>query len=127
MFLIKPITDIEKQKYYCDICAIPYLENTMAYKAELDGEFAGICQFELKKAHGIIHHLRSTPGIDDFEMMFIMGRAVMNFIDLCDHHVCIAPNDCAERRLLIAIGFKLQVDGTYSVDMTGMFGGCKNH
>jgi hypothetical protein len=53
--------------------------------------------------------------VDDFEMMFIMGRSVMNFIDICEHHTCVALPEAADHRLLIAIGFKLQTDGTYFV------------
>lgn len=127
MFIIKPITDKQKQMQCCEICNVEYLEQAMAYEAILNGKFAAVCQFELKKEHGILHHLCPAPGIDDFEMMFIMGRSAMNFIDLCDHHVCIASKSCAEHRLLIAIGFKQQEDETYRVDMTGMFGGCGNH
>ena len=127
MFVIKPIQDPKEQKDCCQICSIPYLKTAMAYKAELQGKFAGICQFSLSHDHGIIYHLRSAPGIDDFEMMFIMGRSTMNFIDLCEHHTCIATVDCAEHRLLVAIGFKLQKDGTYFADMHGMFGGCEKH
>lgn len=127
MFIIKPIQDKELQKQYCALCGIPYYEQAMAYKAELEGEFGGICQFELKKGCGVIHHLRPAPNVDDFEMMFIMGRSTMNFIDLCELHTCYAPQDAAEHRLLIGIGFKKQEDGSYFVDMHGMFGGCGNH
>ena len=128
MFIIKPITDKATQKEYCKLCNIPYIQHAMAYEAQLNESFGGICQFELKKEFGVIHNLCPAPGIDDFEMMFIMGRATMNFIDMCELHTCVASASSADCRLLTAIGFKLQPDGSYAVDMHGMFDGkCGNH
>ena len=123
MFVITPIQDKALQAHYCQICKIPYLPHTMAYQAILNDEFAAICQFELKKDYGYIHHLCPLPGVEDFEMMFIMGRSVMNFIDLCEHHVCKANVAAADKILLEAIGFRL-IDDEYVANMHGMFGGC---
>ena len=62
---------------------------------------------------------------DDFTLMFVLGRAAMNFIDLCGVHTCYATVDTAPESLLLSIGLKKQVDGTFFADMTGMFtGGC---
>ena len=128
MFIIKPITDKALQQKYCELCNITYIPHAMAYEAKLNGDFGGICQFELKKESGVLHNLCAAPGIEDFEMMFIMGRATMNFIDICELHTCVAYASTADHRLLTAIGFKTRQDGTYFVDMHGMFDGkCGNH
>ena len=124
MFVIKPIADKQEQQTCCALCKVPYIEGALAYRADAEGGFAGICQFSLENGHGMIYHLRPLPGVDDYEMMFIMGRTAMNFIDLCELHICHAAKDAGEERLLLGIGFKKQADGTYEADMQGMFGGC---
>jgi hypothetical protein len=59
--------------------------------------------------------------------MFILGRATMNFIDICGSHKCRASLSAGDERLLKSIGFK-EVAGEYFSDMTGMFdGNCKGH
>ena len=126
MFKIKPIVNKLEQENLCALCEIPYLSYAMAYQAELDGELAAICQFELQKNAGYIHHLVTKPGIDDHEMMVIMGRTVMNFIDLCELHTCYASSLSANKLLLCALGFKAQDNGEYLANMEGMFSGCSS-
>ena len=126
MFKIKPIIDKTAQEHLCALCNIPYLSFAMAYQAELDGELAAICQFELIENGGYIHHLVTKPGVDDHEMMIIMGRTVMNFIDLCELHTCYAASSSASKLLLLALGFKAQENGEYIANMEGMFSGCSS-
>ena len=126
MFIIKPIIEKSAQEHLCTLCEVPYLPYTMAYQAELEGELAAICQFELQNNSGYIHHLVTKPGISDHEMMIIMGRTVMNFIDLCEKHTCYASEASANKNLLCALGFKLQENGEYIAHMEGMFSGCSS-
>ena len=65
-------------------CGIPYEEDLLAYAAYNDKkEFVGICQFGLDQTGGHIRHLE-IPGTDDADdALFVMGRAALNFIDLC--------------------------------------------
>lgn len=127
MFVVKPIADKAEQSRCCEACGVPFIESALAYRIDRDGGFAGICQFSLENGYGMIHHLRSLPTIDDYEMMFIAGRTAMNFIDLCELHLCRAEADAAEERLLLGIGFKPTENGLWEADMHGMFGGCGNH
>ena len=87
------------------------------------GELMGFAKFDISKDCGYIKTLRPKLGYSDFEAMFILGRATMNFIDLCGNHTCRAASDAAEERLIRAIGFKLSDDGEYFIDMTNMFSG----
>ena len=127
MFVVRPIADKAEQRACCEACGVAFIESALAYRIDRDGGFAGICQFSLENGCGVIHHLLALPGIDDYEMMFIAGRTAMNFIDLCDLHICRADAKAAEERLLLGIGFKRMDDGTWEADMHGMFGGCGNH
>ncbi len=83
----------------------------------------GFAQFDITGEAGYIKTLRERMGCSDFEAMFILGRATMNFIDLCGSHTCFAAPDAADERLIRAIGFKLTESGEYFADMTHMFDG----
>ena len=86
-----------------------------------------IYQFEIEGDTGYISDLKEAPGLSDFEAMFILGRATMNFIDMCGTHKCRASLVAGEERLLKSIGFK-ENGGEYFSDMAGMFDGkCQGH
>ena len=128
MFKITPIQDKAQQKDVCEIVGTIFRPETFAYQMfDIEsGEIMGMAQFEIGEA-GYIYDLKEVPGRNDFEAMFILGRATMNFIDLCGVHSCRADEATASERLLKAIGFK-ETDGEYFCDMTGMFDGkCTGH
>ncbi len=86
-------------------------------------ELMAFSQFEIDGEYGYISDIKPRVGLSDFEAMFILGRATMNFIDLCGAHKCTACPDAADERLLKAIGFKQSHTGEWIVDMIGMFDG----
>ena len=104
MFKISPIQDKTEQQIY----------------ASASGKIMGFSQFELSSEYGFISDLKCAVGYEDYEAMFILGRATMNFIDLCGVHTCRAAEDAGDARLLHAIGFRKK-DGYHECDMTGMF------
>ncbi len=123
MFKIQPIQNKTEQENAAVRCGVPYLPDAMAYAAEIDGAFSGICQFSIRGEHGMIHHLVPLPGVDDYEVMFIMGRATMNFIDLCGIHTCLCDKNAGDPKLLRAIGFTDNGGELLFADMTDMFNG----
>ena len=128
MLKITPIQTKEEQELLCNCCKIPFDPDCLAYRAYDDDLFLGVSQFRLCDGYGKIQNLVSAPGISDFEAMFILGRATMNFIDLLGLHTCICPENAGDRRLLLSIGFRPSEDGTMTADMTDMFSGnCGGH
>ena len=125
MFRISPIQDKAEQERVAKACGAEYKEELFAYAmTEKDsGKIMGFSQFELTADCGFISDLRSAVGYEDYEAMFILGRATMNFIDLCGNHFCRASNDAGDERLLHAIGFRKAESGYWECDMTGMFDG----
>lgn len=125
MFKISPINDKTLQKKYAKACGATFKEGFFAYAMTDNdtGELMGFSQFEIDSLGGYISDLRSATKEFDHEAMFILGRATMNFIDLCGAHVCRAANDAADSGLLHAIGFKEAEDKVLFADMTGMFDG----
>ena len=125
MFKISPINDKNIQKEYAEACGKEFIEEHFAYSM-IDvesGDLMGFSQFEIDEKGGYISALAPKIGLSDVEAMFILGRATMNFIDLCGAHTCRAALDAADERLIKAIGFKLCECGKYFCDMTGMFDG----
>lgn len=128
MFKITPIQEKESQREICEICGATFYPDALAYQMiDIDsGDLMGMSQFEIGE-EGYIFDLKEAPSQNDFEAMFILGRATMNFIDLCDVHSCRASISAGAARLMISIGFK-ECSGEYFCDMTGMFDGkCSGH
>ena len=130
MFKISPIQDKELQKKYCESCGAVFCPELFAYSMinQENGELMGISQFDILGESGYIKTLKTRIGYSDFEAMFILGRATMNFIDLCGNHTCYASADSADEHLLKAIGFKETESGEYFANMENMFDGhCDGH
>ena len=125
VFKIAAIQDKALQKQYAESCGAEFCPDLFAYSMinQETGELMGFSQFDIGKDIGYIRSLSSRIGYSDFEAMFILGRATMNFIDLCGAHKCKAALDAGEERLLKSIGFKINEDGEYFADMTNMFDG----
>ena len=131
MFKISPIQNIEEQIACAIKCNTEYKKGTFAYSMNDNdtGELMGFSQFEITENGGFLHDLRPAIGYDDYEAMFILGRATMNFIDLCGVHTLSASQTSGDNTLLRAIGLKPRDNGDYFCDMTGFFDGshCTGH
>ena len=130
MFKISPVQDLKTQSEHAAACGTVARDGLFAY-AMTDvesGELMGFSQFEIEGECGHITDLLPRLNTFDYEAMFILGRATMNFIDLCGAHKCTADKRAGEGRLLHAIGFREEKDGKLFCDMAGMFDGhCDGH
>lgn len=128
MLKVLPIQSKEEQKAAAAACKINYKDDALAYIATVDDVFVGMCQFKLTKDYGAVYDIALLPGKDDFEAMFVMGRAALNFIDLCGVHYAKYISDTIDNGLLSAIGFEKNADGTYAIDLTDFFKHpCQHH
>ena len=121
MLEVLPIQEKSEQELLCARCNIPFDTELLAYKALVDGELHGICQFTMNPDGGRILHFAAAPDRYDFESMFVMGRATLNFIDLCGVHRAFFDADCDNEILIRAIGFSRNSDGRYEMDLTDFF------
>ncbi len=123
MLIIKPIEDKNEQKEITSLCGVEFKPELFAYKAHNDGELLACAQFDIRENGAVIDAMRQVIGTDeDFEGMFILGRAVLNFLDLCGVVTAYYPSPAneSEARLARAVGFK-EIDGVLTVTLTGMF------
>ena len=130
MFKISAVNDSALQEKYASDCGSVYIPGYFAYamKDNDSGELMGFSQFEINENGGYISDLKAKIGYIDDEAMFILGRATMNFIDLCGKHICYAKTTAGDEKLLHAIGFRKTDNDVLFCDMTGMFdGNCSGH
>ncbi len=121
MLEVLPIQDKREQEALCARCGIPYRAELLAYQAINEGEFCGICQFTMDADGGRILDFAALPDKYAFEPMFVMGRATLNFIDLCGIHRAFFDAPCDNDTLIRAIGFVPNAAGRYEIDLTGFF------
>ena len=132
MFKIAPIQDPAEQAIVAKACGSEYKSGAFGYvmRDSDNGDIMGFSQFEITEKGGVLLDLRpSEKFVEDYEAIFILGRATMNFIDMCGTHTLFAVHDAADATLLRAIGLKPMDDGSYFCDMTGFFDGshCSGH
>lgn len=124
MLKVLPIQTKAEQEIICKQCNVNFCPDLLAYSATVDGELRGVSQFKLTAEGGLVFDIAQVADVYDFESLFVLGRATLNFIDLCGVHFAVYKGaiENEEKELLIkAIGFKKDTDGAYSIDLTGFF------
>lgn len=121
MLEVLPIQEKNEQERLCGVCGIPYRPEMLAYSATVDGDFRGICQFTMNAEGGRIVDFAWVPEKYDFQTFFILGRAALNFIDLCGVHRAFFDAECKNETLVKAIGFSRNSEGRYEMDLTDFF------
>ena len=127
MLEVLPIQTKVEQETICKSCGVPYDADLMAYKAISDGVIVGVCQFTMNGNGGHIKNLAAITG-DDIspqaraEALFVMGRATLNFIDLCGVHIAyFEDKSFPDDAMISAIGFKKDASGVWCMDLTDFF------
>lgn len=129
MLEIKPIESKEEQENILLLCHIAYKESYFAYKAYEGVSLLAAAQFDIRGSEAELDAIRQAEGTaEDFEGMFILGRAVLNFLDLCGVVTVVSyTSDEEERRLLKCVGFHEDQDAL-RITLTGLFDAkCSGH
>ncbi len=127
MLEVLPIQTKIEQEAIAARCGVPYLGDCMAYHALVDGEVTGICQFYMDGKGGHIRTLAVVSGAvlserDRVESIFVMGRATLNFIDLCGVHTGYFEDESfGDEGLIRSIGFTHTEEGSWMMDLEGFF------
>ena len=129
MITVKPIQTKAEQERLCALCHIPYRADLLAYGAYNDkGYFSGMSQFGMDAEGGHIYHLATTGKDDPDDCLFVMGRAALNFIDLCGVKIAFFDGECEDSALLRRIGFSTDEKGRYTLSLDGFFThACQHH
>ncbi|MBE6652098.1 MAG: hypothetical protein E7610_01630 [Ruminococcaceae bacterium] len=127
MLEVLPIQTKLEQEAICARCGVTYKADCMAYHALVDGNLTAVCQFTMDSEGGHIHDLAMVRDVqftdrDRIESLFVMGRATLNFIDLCGVHTAYFEDEGFEGEGMIkSIGFTKTSEGRWFVDLTDFF------
>ncbi len=128
MLTASPIQDKEKQKEICSLCSIPYRPNAFAYSQVENGNVIAAAQFDICENGGVILDLQMKDGLDDdIEALFILGRAVLNFLDLSGNRECkFEIKNEHDVKMAKMLGFR-EKDSVWSLSLENLFTGkCHN-
>ncbi len=121
MLEIYPVQTKKEQEIICRMCDQEYDPDAMCYAAYTDGVLAGACQFTIHEKSGYILSIKESGEVNDSDALFIMGRATLNFIDLCGVHSAYFKGEVKDEQLIKRIGFRKNEDGNWFMDLTGFF------
>ena len=120
MLEVLPIQTKAEQEALCARCGVPFKTEMLAYQALVDGDLRGICQFTMGPEGGRIVDF-APLGTPEFEPLFVMGRAALNFIDLCGVHRAFFDAEFENETLITAVGFERNAQGRWEMDLTDFF------
>ena len=122
MITVTPIQEKSAQETLCARCGIPFRADLLAYQAINDkGELVGVCQFYLHADGGHLTDLGCPDPADPDDALFVMGRAALNFMDLCGAKNGFFDGTGVADALLRRIGFQPDKNGKYAVCLDGFF------
>ncbi len=127
MLEVLPIQIKIEQEAAAARCGVAYDPECMAYQALVDGELMGICQFCMDETGGHIRTLAAvtdtvTAERDRIESIFVLGRATLNFIDLCGVHFALFEDaNFTDDGMIKSIGFIRDDEGRLTMDLEGFF------
>lgn len=125
MLEVYPIQTKEEQKNFCYRCCVEFIDDALCYRAKSNGNDIGICQFKLDSQGGHIFGFGVIDKTaDNSEPLFVMARAALNFIDLCGVHFATYEGEVTalcDDKLLRRIGFKLDDNNKYTINLTDFF------
>lgn len=127
MLSAKPIQNKSEQESACSLCSIKYNPDFFAYSQKENGELIAAAQFDIRANGGFFDDIRMKKGLDDdIEALFILGRAVLNFLDLAGIKNCIFNvKDEHDVKMAKMLGFK-ETEQIWSLNLEGIFDGkCK--
>jgi len=119
MLEIKPVQTKEEQEKICGLCGVDFDVNCLAYAARENNKLLGVSQFRILGEYSVIYDLANAAGADDLEALIIMGKAALNFIDLCDVKDVIIKSE--NQNLPELLGFKKDNNGVWRVNLEGYF------
>lgn len=119
MLEIKSVQTKEEQKEICGLCGIDFDINCLSYAAFENNKLLGVSQFRILGEFAVIYHLSNARKAGDVNALITIGKATLNFIDLCGvKNVILKAENQDLPRLL---GFKKDEGGIWRVNLEGYF------
>ena len=122
MLIIKPIQDKDTQKEMCEACKFQFDPLLFAYSEKEDDKLIAGCQFDILGKDAEIKDFGMCKGAEeDIEALIILGRAVLNFLDLSGVKKCFfTTNADTNEKYAKMIGFKKENE-IMTITLEGLF------
>ncbi|NLB16140.1 MAG: hypothetical protein GX827_04945 [Clostridiales bacterium] len=135
MIEAKTIQDKDYQAEACRLCGIEFDPDALAYAA-VDSDTGGllaVSQFKFgSDGFGELTDVAAVTGLGEKtdtgysrrDILFLAGRAAMNFLDICGFHKARAAGSLArDESLAKLLGFNPDSNGVWSCDLAYLFTG----
>lgn len=124
MLIIKPIQDKSYQEEVCNQCGFKYEPLSFAYSEKENEKLIAACQFDILGSNGTISDFGMVKGVEeDIEALIILGRAVLNFMELSGVETCTFDSPSVDApRYSKMLGFTDK-----KICLKGLFDGKCNH
>ena len=125
MLEVRSIQTKKEQREICGLCNVEFDPDCLAYGAAENGKLLGVAQFRVHGEYAVIYDLANSAVTEDMEALVIMGKAMLNFIDLCGIKDVMLKTQ--NQNLSEILGFKRYAAGIYRINLEGYFDfPCKN-
>ncbi len=123
MLKILPIESKDTQKEIAAVCGVEYIEEALAYSAYSDEALAGIAQFRMTDKGALLYEIGvcGKHVETDYQILFTLGRAALNFVDLCGVHDAFYVGNIEDESLILDIGFEKSDRDEYYMNLEGFF------
>lgn len=119
MLEIKPVHTAYEKEEYCKACGFAYAAPLQVIAAFDNGSFSGAGVFSMDDQNQAeIVEISLIPGLDDWQDLFLTGKALLNYLDL--KGVKYAVYRGKNRKLALALLFQEQ-DGAFRLKLDGYF------
>lgn len=119
MLTARAITDINEQQECCVCCGMTHDADLLYYAIfENDSDCLGACAFRFFPKYALIADIKPKINTYDKEAMFILGKAVLNFIDRVNFK---SVHYTAQDRELATLLEFYEKNGVLQVNLEGYF------
>ena len=122
MLEMRPVyTAYEREEYTAPFGIVPE-EGKTVICARYPDRFVGMAYVSAEGEQGTVHFLSLIDGYEDDTDEFLLGKAMLNYLDL--HGVKNVTYPVPKKEALAKrLGFRADADGVYTLNLTGYFTG----
>ena len=120
MLEMRPVyTSYEREEYTRPFGITPEDDKTVIC-ARYPDKFVGIAYVSVKGTEGVVHLLSLVDGYGDSTDIFLLGKAMLNFMDLHGVKNVTYPS-VTDASLAKRLGFRENESGVYTLSLEGYF------
>lgn len=122
MLEMRPVyTSYEREEYTKPFGITPE-DDKVVICARYPDKFVGMAYVSVLGENGVIHFYSLVDGYSDDTDLFLLGKAMLNYLDLHGVKNVVYP-DVADEKMAKRLGFRQNDAGVYTLSLVGYFTG----